>query len=298
LSPRRPLASIVVVAHNEGELLRQTVGALRATAPQAQLIVVDDCSEDGSSEFLRSREWTGTALLRSAGRRLGVAAARNLGARSATGSILVFSDAHVVPRKGWLPELKRALSDPSAGISAPAVTNLPSAGDALGYGFTWTEPTLKAQWLLARPSAVSDVPFVSGCFMATPRRVFEALGGFDEGFSGWGHEDAEYSMRVWLSGYRCVVAPRAEIAHRFQTTFTYDVDPAAVLHNRMRIGVLHLSPRPLRALLRTARADPVFPEAFRRLMAGDIWRRRDQVRALRRRSDEWFLDSFAIHALD
>ncbi len=290
-------ASVIVVAHNEGQFLRKSLEALRATAPRTELIVVDDCSDDGSSAFLAGQEWRDTVLLRPA-TRLGVAGARNLGATAATGPILIFSDAHVEPQQGWLAELAEAIADPTVGLCAPAITDLPRAGGTAGYGFTWTEPTMTARWLMQRPSALSDVPFVSGCFMATSREMFGRLGGFDGGFDGWGYEDAEYSMRAWLSGFRTVVLPSAEVAHRFQAAFTYRVDPAAVLHNRLRTGVLHLSSRPLTCLLRSARADPAFSSAFSRLVRSPIWRRRDQVRALRTRSDEWFLDRFSIRAFD
>lgn len=49
--------SIVVVTHNEGQRLCQTVENLTATAPaDAEIIVVDDLSADGSIELLRARQ--------------------------------------------------------------------------------------------------------------------------------------------------------------------------------------------------------------------------------------------------
>ena len=287
--------SIVIAAFNERDELAHTVEALAHTAPEAELIVVDDGSTDGSSRFLGARRWKHVVLARSA-TRLGVAAARNLGAARATGRTLVFSDAHVEPADGWVEALRQVLRDPGTGLAAPAITDRDGARAAYGYGFTWREPTLVACWLTDRLSRPSPVPFASGCFVATPRHVFDALGGFDSGLRVWGHEDAEYSLRVWLAGYRCLVAPDACVAHRFQARFGYEVDPAVVLHNRLRIGVLHLSPHPLTVLLHEARRDPHFPAAFRLLVISDVWRRRDAIRSVRRRSDEWFFSHLGVPA--
>jgi GT2 family glycosyltransferase len=291
---RRPI-SIVIATHNEGDLLRDTVEALADTAPEAELVVVDDGSTDESCDFLTAHRWRDVAFLRP-GRRLGVAAARNLGASRATGRGLVFIDAHVEPGDGWAEALLRELGNTGTGAAAPAITDLGGLRSAYGYGFTWQDSAMVASWLTDCPPATSAVPFVSGCFLATPRHVFDELGGFDSGLRTWGYEDAEYSLRVWLAGYRCVVAPEARVAHRFQSTFTYDVEPAAVLHNRLRVGVLHLSPSALARLLHDARCDPHFAAAFETLMESNVWRRRDLIRSVRRRSDVWFFSQFGIRA--
>jgi GT2 family glycosyltransferase len=288
--------SVVIVTYNEAELLRATLEAFWATTADAEYVVVDDCSVDGSADFLE-RERRSDVTLRRSPRRLGVAAARNLGARVARAPVLVFSDAHVEPQEGWAPAVLDALSEPSTAVAAPAVTDLRPSRSPAGYGFTWTEPSLAARWLTGRPAAASPVPFVSGCFMATPRGMFGSLGGFDEGMHTWGYEDAEYSLRAWLSGYRCVVTPDATVAHRFRSEFSYEVAPATVLHNRLRMGVLHLSAGPLSRLFADARRYAEFPAALEQLMTSDVWRSRDRVRAGRRRSDDWFFDRFCIRAL-
>ena len=276
-------------------MLRHTVEALARTAPDAELVVVDDDSSDGSAAFLSLPRWREVTRVRS-GRRLGVAAARNLGARRATAQLLVFSDAHVEPGPGWVEMLLDAVADPATAAAGPAITDLVRQRSTYGYGFTWADSSMTAHWLIERPDGPSAVPFLPGCFVATSRRLFDELGGFDGGLRTWGHEDAEYSLRVWLNGYRCVVVPGARVAHRFRSTFAYEVDPATVLHNRLRIGVLHLSPGGLRRLLRDARFDPNFPAAFQMLMTSDVWRRRDAIRARRSRSDEWFFERFGIRA--
>ena len=43
------------------------------------------------------------------------------------------------------------------------------------------------------------------------RHVFEAVGGFDGGMTGWGWEDQEISLRLWLLGYELRLVPEVTV---------------------------------------------------------------------------------------
>ena len=77
----QPDISAIVVTLNEGQQLIRTVEHLEAALPgRREIIVVDDGSTDGSLDFMRhGRE--GVIVLRTD--QIGVARARNCGARSA-----------------------------------------------------------------------------------------------------------------------------------------------------------------------------------------------------------------------
>jgi glycosyltransferase involved in cell wall biosynthesis len=143
-------ASVVIVTHNEGEMLSRTIEALVETTPPGtiEIIVADDQSTDGSTAHLPDVE-ASVELVRTP-RRLGVARARNLGAQSATAPILVFSDAHVLPDPEWLEPLCLAVGWDGAAAAAPAIRPLNSHG-AAGFGFTWRTPTLETAWLGGPP---------------------------------------------------------------------------------------------------------------------------------------------------
>lgn len=76
-------------AKNEAESLRALIPRLRAAQPQAQIIVVDDGSTDGTQDLCQ-RE--GIECLRSP-YSMGNGAAIKRGARAASGDVLVFMDA-------------------------------------------------------------------------------------------------------------------------------------------------------------------------------------------------------------
>src|SRR6201996_8472183 len=124
--------SVIIVSHNEGEYLRRSVDSLVVDLPSdAEIIVVDDASTDGSSEQLN--EIDSRVRVFQLRDRLGAAASRNFGAQHASGEVLLFSDAHVEARTAWARPLVRVLGRPSVGAVGPALTSLLHP-KAKGYG--------------------------------------------------------------------------------------------------------------------------------------------------------------------
>src|SRR5262249_37662613 len=114
-----PGVSVVVVSHNEGENLGLTVDSLLAALPDdAEVVVVDDVSTDGSIEALPE----GRVRVVRPEARLGIAAARNLGAARSRGEVIVFSDAHVDVPPGFLGPLLDELRRPRVAAVGPAVS--------------------------------------------------------------------------------------------------------------------------------------------------------------------------------
>ena len=85
-----PLASVIIPTHNRWPMLGEAVESVLAqTALDYELIVVDDGSTDETPRQLHDYGARITALTQS---RRGVAAARNAGARAASGKYLAFLD--------------------------------------------------------------------------------------------------------------------------------------------------------------------------------------------------------------
>lgn len=275
--------SAVVVSHNEGDLLRQTVDSFLANTPGlTELVVVDDASSDGSADFLSDEPvgYDRVRLLRMSSS-VGISAARNAGARASRGEFIVWSDAHCVVHPGWAEPLVEALRDPTVGEVAPAVGYLDGT-KGLGYGFTWKDPSMRMKWL-DHPSGDGEVPFICGCFLAMRRDAFDLTGGFDEGMYRWGYEDAELSLHLWLSGYRCRVLPQSRIGHLFRKRFPYEVDWSGVMYNGLRMAVVHLHRDALERVIAHFSTRPAFGRAWARLAASDSWARRAAVSAHRQR---------------
>jgi len=155
--------SVVVISRNEGAFLRRTVRNLDDTLPgDAEIIVVDDASTDGSARGLDRR----VRLFRTKG--LGVAKARNFGGKQAKGDILIFADAHLGLDSGWWRPLVEQLEDPHVGAVAPGIAKWRNDG-VEGYGIRFKGPQMEVKWLRRKPKQATPVPILPGCCLAMRR---------------------------------------------------------------------------------------------------------------------------------
>ena len=96
-----PVASVIVPTRNRQEKLANCIEALLADqgSQSLELIVVDDCSDDGTKELLE--HWP-TVQVATTAKPSGSSAARNLGLSLTTAPIVVFIDDDIVVKPGLL----------------------------------------------------------------------------------------------------------------------------------------------------------------------------------------------------
>lgn len=99
--------SIILPAKNEAEGLARTLPAIAGVLPEAEVIVVDDGSTDGTAEVAR----TAGARVLSSPYSMGNGAAIKRGAREATGEVLVFMDADGQHDPALIPVLLAKLGE-------------------------------------------------------------------------------------------------------------------------------------------------------------------------------------------
>jgi hypothetical protein len=108
------------------------------------------------------------------------------------------------------------------------------------------------------------------------------------------------SLRLWLLGYRCVLDPAVDVAHLFRSRTDvpeYQRDWETVLHNQLRLAVVHLNEDRVQRLVRSRAREAVFPPALTRLITSDAWSRRDEMHAMRCRDDDWYFRTFSEGSL-
>ncbi len=94
--------SVVIPAYNGGEQLLALIGMLyrQAGCPQAEIIVVDSGSDDGTLPIMR---WLGVRVIEIPHEEFSHSYARNLGAKQATGDLLLFMTQDAMPEdECWL----------------------------------------------------------------------------------------------------------------------------------------------------------------------------------------------------
>ena len=215
-----PLAwkiSIIVVAHNSGDLLRECITSICRTRPRSEIILVDNASIDGAVDRVQA-EFPSVRAVR-CDQNLGFGAGNNLGAARAEGEYLVFLNPDTTVSAGWLEALIEPLvADTSAGLVTPKVllARDPERINVAGLDVHLSGLSM-CRGLDAPREALdegAEVAAISGVAFAMRRDLFEALGGFDESFFMY-VEDVDLSLRTWLAGYRCLYVPRAVVRHRY-----------------------------------------------------------------------------------
>ena len=289
--PATPRIAVVVITRNEGCELEATVTNLFQTAPpsQLELIVVDDGSTDDSTGFLD--RLPGATVLRSSG--VGVAQARNLGASHASGDVILFADAHVRAPEGWHIPVTDALRDERVGSVAPGIYSLTDP-ERRGFGMSVAGPDLRVPWLRKAGSAPYSVPVLPGGFLAMRRETYLRTGGYDPGMRQLGGNDAELSCRLWLSGYEQKVVPELEVGHLFRSAAPYPAKWVALLHNRLRMALVHFHAERVERVVQALRTYEAFPAAVAMTLDTDVQERRALMARTRSFNDDWFFERFSL----
>lgn len=222
-----PRLTVIVPSHDTSALtLACCEAVLAAVAADAELIVVDDASRDGTAQAIE-RHCPGVRVVRR-DRNGGFSAAVNSGLAVARGEILLLvnSDATVDGRA--VAALLAAFdADPRLGVAGAQLIE----ADGTPQWSGGREPTLA--WMAAvvsgagpvlgrarrRPAASADrdVDWVSGAAMAFRRAVLEAVGGFDERVRGYG-QDLAFCLRARDAGWRVRIVGAARVRHAMGAT--------------------------------------------------------------------------------
>jgi hypothetical protein len=202
--------SIVIPVYNGARYLAACLKAIQELRPAAlECIVVDDGSTDDSAQIAQAAG----AIVVSAPDQRGPACARNLGARSARGEILLFVDADVM-----LP--------PDALARVAARFSEDPARDAVigSYDQDPASPGLLSQYrnllhcYTHQRGQTRTCGFWTGCG-AIRRNVFWTHGGFDEAHTRPSIEDLELGARIRQAGGQVWLDKGLQVKHLKQLRF-------------------------------------------------------------------------------
>ncbi len=214
-------ASVIIVSYNGRQHLECCLGSLAATT-QAEIIVVDNASTDGSAAWL-ARTYPEVRLIHSSVN-LGFGGGNNLGARFACGRYLAFLNPDTIVTPGWLDALIEALeADPAVGLATSQILLMdnPQRVNTCGNDVHVSGLTL-CRGMGMPPGAfhfLEEVSAVSGAAFAMRRELFESLGGFDEKFFLY-MEDTDLSLRARLAGFKCLFVPGSLVYHDYALRFS------------------------------------------------------------------------------
>ncbi|HXH64056.1 MAG TPA: glycosyltransferase family 2 protein [Mariprofundaceae bacterium] len=205
--------SVIIPVFNAAATLDRCLAALAAqSCHDFELIIVDNGSSDGSAAVAagwQSRLPVPVQILHEDQR--GAAAARNRGAQSATGEMLVFTDADCEPEPDWIATGLQLL-EPGASqlLAGPAWGTLEGDAAARLLGLTSLSAGHDA-YTVDRPDETGSSGFAAANLWLS-RSLFERLGGFDVQLAVSG-EDVDLCVRAFRAGVQGRFVPALRVRH-------------------------------------------------------------------------------------
>jgi GT2 family glycosyltransferase len=232
----RARVSVVMVVYMTGAALGESLACALKDSQVDELVVVDNGSTPEDVLYLRQlAERDARVKLVSDHGNLGFAKAANLGARTATGDVLVFLNPDAFLQEGCVAALAAEIERrPVPCIVGGRVLNADGSeqrgarrGDITPITALLSLSGLARRRALRRfevhwedesvPAGAQVVPTISGACFCMRRQDFEAVQGFDEKY--FLHvEDVDLCWRVRKAGGQVLFHPKAEVIHLGHTS--------------------------------------------------------------------------------
>ncbi|MGD0808484.1 MAG: glycosyltransferase family A protein [Acidimicrobiales bacterium] len=219
-----PAVSLVICTRDRLASLKRSVEAALAieTTREWELVVVDNGSSDGTSDYLRDLQAsTGKQLLTVYQPHPGLGKARNAGWKAARAPIIAFTDDDCYVAADYIDAVISAFEpDPSiAAIGGRILLYDPS-----DLNICITEST---EPLVIQPYRFIPAGLVQGSNMAFRRGALAAIGGFDERFGAGTNFPAEdidaFAALAW-KGMSAAYDPRPVVYHHHGRKTASDLD--------------------------------------------------------------------------
>ncbi len=200
--------TVVIPVKERPDALERTLGSLGGVFP---VVVVDDCSEQGSA-VRAVAERHGATLLR-LDQNLGPAAARNRGLSHVQTPFVAFVDSDVVARPEALLRLCRHFMDPKLALVGPRVVGLPSGRPTVVERYENARSSLDLGGKGAPVKPRSLVSWLPGACMVG-RTAFLGAGFAPDFRVG---EDVDLTWRLVEHGYHVRYEATVSVSHEHRT---------------------------------------------------------------------------------
>jgi len=192
---KKPKVSVIIPTYNRKEKLKKTIRELEKQSygkNRFEIIVVDDCSEDGTEEEIKNlmKKYKNLRYLRNE-KNSGAAHSRNRGIRIAKGKYIFFTDDDCIPDEDWIKKFVEFFEEHEevAGIGGPVI---PVSNNLIAKIETLKNKILKIK--AKKMKIGKDVPIGFTGNLAYRKKIFKKIGFFNEKFRTG--EDIELKKRV------------------------------------------------------------------------------------------------------
>jgi len=257
------MVSIIITYHEEGlEFLKECLTQLKDSIDiiEYEIIVVDDCSKEILPEI------EGVKIIRNKNN-IGVGRSFDVGVEQANGEdiILTACDMRFIPNN-WVSKLVKEINDNPKSLICTACVGLNKEKPEnmnfeirrkviRCYGATIlifhdkkSNPRkeesfrgiIEAKWNPLDKTSTDksyEIPCILGACYGVKKSWYQYIDGF-WGHRQWGTLEPYISLKSWLFGGNCKVAPYIETAHIFKRTGTHNITQENVMFNKLLVATL------------------------------------------------------------
>lgn len=219
-STGNPFFTIIIANYNGEKYLKVCLESLLKTAySYYEVLVIDNCSTDKSVNIVKNfaKQYTNVKLIRNKFN-MGVPVSRNRAMNYAAGDVLVFLDNDTAVHKHWLTGIAQVLSaDRTIGAIQCKIFDFHKRDTIQEIGmklFPYTgfgTPLGRGQRDVGQFNYAQGI-IALGAALAVRKEIAKKIGGFDRVLYHC-TDDLDFSWRVWLAGFRIVVAPNSIVYH-------------------------------------------------------------------------------------
>lgn len=249
--------SIIIPYHNEGKaFILETISQIRNTIdfPDYEIIVVDDFSDDPLS-------LNGVTVIRHNTNK-GVGAAFDTGVAQAASDnlMLMGSDIRFI-KNSWSTMLVNEIEEHPKSFTCTSCValkagemdiekrknvNTRTGATIIIYHDRFSNPKkldtfrsiIEAKWLSllnSRDVESFEIPCILGAAYGVKKSWYQYCDGFAL-HRKWGTLEPYISLKSWLFGGSCRVAPRIEIGHIFKTAGTHGTTQDVMIYNKLMVA--------------------------------------------------------------
>lgn len=219
-------ASVIIVTYNHKRYLDSCIRSVLKQDHPLEVIVVDNCSSDGTSEFIETH-FPNIRLIKNTDN-YGYSGGNNIGVKYANGEYVVILNPDTIVEAGWLRELIEPLENNRNLITTSKIflfdgLSINTCGTINHFtGLTFTRGLNENP---DRYNIKEIISGISGCSFAIRKSDYNQLGGFDENFFVY-NEDSDFSWRACLKGFKILYVPTSKVRH----DYTLKVTPFKIYH--------------------------------------------------------------------
>lgn len=218
----KPTVSVIIPTMTGGFTHLAGLLPLLSLEPDKEIIIVDNASRDGTTNYLSNHECV--VIVNKSNE--GFAKANNKAALYARGEYLLFLNNDTRINPGFLQEMVNTFSaDPKVGVVGCLILELEEK-KVQHAGIMFTDEYVPYELGSVVPGITSGIPFnddrvhavrevpsVTGACLMVKKSLYQELGGFDEEYkNGW--EDNDFVLKVREKGYKVYYTGKTYIRHR------------------------------------------------------------------------------------